>query len=384
MDKSVVKNGDLLKVMTLKSGKFVFSHRFEVNRLMPYLIQANILHATVRDLPILPDMAARLEEEIIRRSIFGTAAIEGNPLKEEEVAKIVSEPDKRESLERADKEIRNLKTAYGYLAKIKVNTGSAFLLEEDQIRLIHSMITHDIVHEQNVPGQYRNHLVRVGDGSHGGVYTPPHILEDIQKLMSEFMLWINSAEVTTLDPIIRVALAHYYFGLIHPFGDGNGRTARLIEAMLMKSSGLTFVPVMLSNYYYRNVDDYFWAFSITRKNREHDVTHFLEFALKGVIESLTEIKDRIIYFIRKFTLRDYFLFLRKEMGLNRRRQDLLMILLDESGPFSFDDLFSVPKFRVLYKSVSQRTAKRDLKALCEQNLLDCKKDQYTLNLRVLG
>jgi len=152
----------------------------------------------------------------------------------------------------------------------------------------------------------------------------------------------------------------------------------------MKSSGFTFVPVMLSNYYYRNVDDYFWAFSITRKNKEHDVIHFLEFVLKGVIESLTEIKDRIIYFIRKFTLRDYYSFLRKETGLNRRRHDLLMILLDESGPFSFDDLFSVPKFRVLYKSVSQRTAKRDLKALCEQKLLNCQKDQYSLNFRVLG
>jgi Fic family protein len=384
MDKSVVKNGDLLKVMTFKSGKFIFSHRFEVNRLMPYLLQANILHTTVRDLPILPDMAARLEEEIIRRSIFGTAAIEGNPLKEEEVAKIISESGKRESLERADTEIRNLKTAYDYLAKIKISTESAFMLEEDQIRYVHSMITRDIIHEQNAPGQYRNHRVKVGDGSHGGVYTPPHIHEDIQKLTREFILWINSPEVTTLDPIIRAALAHYHFGLIHPFGDGNGRTARLIEAMLMKSSGFTFVPVMLSNYYYKHVDDYFLAFSITRKNKEHDVTHFLEFALKGVTESLTEIKDRIIYFIRKFTLREYYTFLRKEMRLNRRRHDLLTILLDESGPFSFDDLFTIPSFRVLYKTVSQRTAKRDLKALCDQKLLNCKKDEYSLNLRVLG
>jgi Fic family protein len=384
MDKSVVKSEDLLKVMTFKSGKFVFSHRFEAAKLMPYLLQANTLHATVRDLPILPDLAARLEEEIIRRSIFGTAAIEGNPLKEEEVAKIISESGKRESLERADTEIRNLKTAYDYLAEIKISTESAFMLEEDQIRYVHSMITRDIIHEQNTPGQYRNHRVKVGDGSHGGVYTPPHIHEDIQKLTREFILWINSPVVTTLDPIIRAALAHYHFGLIHPFGDGNGRTARLIEAMLIKSSGFTFVPVMLSNYYYKHVDDYFWAFSITRNNKEHDVTHFLEFVLKGVIESLTEIKDKIIYFIRKFTLREYYTFLRKEMRLNRRRHDLLTILLDESGPFSFDDLFTIPSFRVLYKTVSQRTAKRDLKALCDQKLLNCKKDEYSLNLRVLG
>lgn len=141
---------------------------------------------------------------------------------------------------------------------------------------------------------------------------------------------------------------------------------------------------MLSNYYYKHVDDYFWAFSAARKNKGHDVTSFLEFVLKGVIDSLTEIKGRIIYFIRKFTLRDYYAFLCKEMKLNRRRHDLLMILLDGSDPFSFDDLFTIPRFRVLYKTVSQRTAKRDLKALCDQKLLNCKENRYILNLRVIG
>jgi Fic family protein len=378
------KDADLVKIMTFKSGKFVFSRRFESDKLTVPLMRANMLRATVQDLPILPNLAATLEEEVIRRSIFGTAAIEGNPLREEEVAKIVTGADKHESMERATQEIRNLKKAYDYLAETEVDVDTAFLLDESRIKEIHSIITSGIIDEKSVPGQYRNHRVKVGDESHGGVYTPPKVLQDIQTLMTQFIEWINSPDVTSLSPMTRAALAHYHLGLIHPFGDGNGRTCRVIEALLMKSSGLTYVPVMLSNYYYTHIDDYFQAFSITRKNKEHDVTHFLEFVLQGVIGSLVEIKDRIIFLIRKFTLRDYYRYLRDNMGLNKRHYDFLNLLLDYPDPFSFNDLYSIVMFRMLYEGVSPRTAKRDLAKMCDLRLLICETDAYRLNFRVLG
>lgn len=137
-----------------------------------------------------------------------------------------------------------------------------------------------------MPGQYRNHIVKVGNADHGNVYTPPKCLADIENLMREFLEWINSDSITSLNPILRAGLAHYNMGLIHPFGDGNGRTARLIEALLMKSSGIRYVPIMLSNFYYAHINEYCRAFSLTRKDKEHTVTTFLEFVLKGVIESL--------------------------------------------------------------------------------------------------
>ena len=379
-----MQDTDLTKIMTFKSGKFVFSRRFDKEELMGPLIEANILRTTVQDLPILPDLAARLEEEVIRRSIFGTAAIEGNPLREEEVAKIVSGADKQDSPERANQEIRNLKKAYDYLAGTKQEGGGTLLLDEKRIKEIHSIITNNIMDDKNMPGQYRNHRVKVGDESHGGVYTPPKVIDDIDRLMAQFTTWINSPEVTSLNPMIRAALAHYHLALIHPFGDGNGRTCRLIEALLMKSSGLTYVPVMLSNYYYTHIDDYFWAFSISRKNKDHDVTHFVRFVLNGVIGSLEEIKDGIIYFIRKFTLRDYYLYLRNKMGLNKRHYEFLNVLLERPGPFSFDDLYNKAVFRTLYKDASPRTARRDLAKMCDLNLLLCERGVYSLNFRVLG
>jgi Fic family protein len=378
MDNNLVK-----KILTFKSGNFVLSRKCNDGELSLPLLQSRILHETVRDLPILPELSAQIEEELIRRSIFGTAALEGNPLTEERVGQIISEPAKEQKMERAEKEIRNLKNAYDSFVRGWQISETSFTLEEDLIRQIHSLITQDIEHEYNVPGQYRNHLVKVGDAEHGGVYTPPKMLADIETLMREFTQWINSEEVLNLDPVMRAALAHYHFGLIHPFGDGNGRTARLIEALLMRLSGMKYIPIMLSNFYYRNMDDYFWAFSKARKNEEHDVTPFVGFVLKGVVESLNEMKGRIIFFIRNFALRDYYAFLRTGRQITQRQHDLLNIASDGLTPFTLGDLFSISPFNVLYRNVSERTARRDLKKLTDEQLLNVTEGKYQLNLRVL-
>ena len=216
-----------------------------------------------------------------------------------------------------------------------------------------------------------------------GCTPPPKNLADVRILMKDFVRWMNGNDVIQLDPVIRGALAHYHLALIHPFGDGNGRTARLIEALIMRRAGIRYAPLMLSNYYYKNIDEYFWAFSKSIKNKEKDVTPFLEIVFKGLCESLEEIKGRITHFIRLFTMRDYFAFLREDRGITQRQHDLLGILLEYLAPFTLNDLYSKPLFRLLYRSVSERTARRDLHKLESMNILTKKNGEYLLNLRAL-
>ncbi|MBW2610632.1 MAG: Fic family protein [Deltaproteobacteria bacterium] len=377
-------NNKVNKIFTFKSGNFIFSRKFSGKKIEISLVKANILYHSVMDLPILPDLSASIREEIIRRSIFGTAALEGNPLTEEKVAQIISKTHKTKQMEKAEKEIRNLKATYDFVRKIKPS-GSVFILSEDMIKKIHSFITKGIKYHDNEPGQYRNVPVKVGDANHGGVYTPPKCLPDIQKIMKEFVIWINSEEVIKLEPEIRSALAHYHLGLIHPFGDGNGRTARIIEAMLLRLAGIKYVPIMLSNFYYRNIDDYFWAFSRARKRKDNDISPFLEFVLDGVINSLYEIKGRITFFIRKFTLRVYYDYIKEKKGITQRQHDFLIMLWDYQKPFTLEDLLNVSPFKVLYRGVSERTARRDLKKLRENNLLYITDDgKFNLNERAIG
>lgn len=376
-------NNTVKKVLTLKSGQFVFSGKFSRRKLDDLLIEEKILYKTVVDLPILPELATRLKEEAIIKSIFSTAAIEGNPLTEERVSEIISEGDVEKRRERAEKEIRNLKSAYDFITSFELSE-SPFELTENIVRKLHCIITKDIKHEHNIPGHYRKNIVKVGDTNHGGIYTPPKILEDVEILMKEFMQWINSKESMGLDPAIRAALAHYHLGLIHPFGDGNGRTARAVEALLLQLAGIKYVSVMLSNFYYRNLDDYFWAFSNSRKHKKNDMTPFLQFVLQGYIECLNEIKEKITFYIRKFTLRDYYANLRKERHITERQHDFLIVLLDYPNPFVLEDLQKTSPLNILYRNVSERTARRDLKKLCGERLLLAQKGKYELNFQVLG
>lgn len=381
MDSNLVR-----KVMTFKSGKFAFSRKYDYQALMPLLIRAEVLHETVEDLPILPSLSAQIEDEIIKRSIFSTAAIEGNPLTEEKVGRIVSSAESHpQTKERAEREIVSLKKAYDFLRKEIRNPDHSYVLSEDIVKAFHSLITSGIAYDDNEPGKYRNHSVKVGDRAHGGVYTPPKIYDDIRTLMGEYINWINSDAVINEKPEIRAALAHFHLASIHPFGQGNGRTARVIEALLLGLAGKKYTAIMLSNYYYRNIDDYYLAFSRSQRNKENNVTPFLEFVLKGVIESMGEIKQKIIYFIRRLSLRDYYQYLRQEKGITARQLELLLLLPDYGNPFTLADLTIVPYFKALYRNASERTARRDLERLTNLGLVRIEqKGIYRLNFEVLG
>ena len=372
------------KVKTLKSGYFTFSQKYDNDHLKDLLSDSRFLYNSIIDLPILPRVFSQLEEEIIRRSIHGTAALEGNPLSEEQVGEIISHSDKTQYTERVEREIVNLEVAYEILRDITPSE-QTYSINEKIIKNIHKVITNNIKSEGNEPGRYRNYSVKVGDKEHGGTYTPPKIYKDIEVLMKECIEFVNCDEIIRLDPVLRAALAHYHFARIHPFGDGNGRTARLIEALLIQVTGIKYFPTMLSNYYYRNMDDYYWAFSLAGKNKENDVTPFLEFVLKGVIESLETIKGRIIGFIRTATLQEYFSNLKSDKQITRRQYYLLNILLKNPYPFSLSDLLDNAPFNILYRNFTERTARRDIKKLQKMNLLNVLKNgTYELNMRVLG
>lgn len=381
-----MNENNFIKIPTFKSGNFVFSGKYDRTKLDPEIYAFKLLHKTVIDLPVLPSWSTHFEEEIIRKSIFGTAALEGNPLSEEDVGKIIGETEKKKSAQRAEQEIINLKKVYEKIRQQQYDSTKPAKLKESLIRILHKDITKDIDYPINVPGSYRNQKVRVGNKDHGGVYTPPKCLPDIQKLMKEFCRWINNEEIMGLDAIVRAALAHYHLGLIHPFGDGNGRTARVIEATLLRLSGIRLVPTMLSNYYYRHIDDYFGAFSLARKNKAYDVTPFITFVLDGAMNALQEIKDGAISFLRLLLMRDYSAFLRNMKSITQRQYDLIEAILN-NAPYAeiiLQDLTNTPPYKTLYRKTSERTARRDLQKLCDLGLLLQEHGKYKLSFTIFS
>lgn len=398
MDKimdNIADNSLVAKVMTFKAGNFPFSRRYDRAKVKPLLLEIMILREAVEKVPILPAYVAHLKKSVIFKSIHSTAALEGNPLSEEQVEELLERGAPIPGKEDFAQEIKNLESTYEFYKLDSIpfvfdsETGQTLPLwiplGEDEIQRMHEMLTEGISHPLNVPGRYREHWVEVGDKTHGGTYKPPKILADIQKLMDAFVQWIHSPGLVKEPPAVRAALAHYHLALIHPFSDGNGRTCRILEAWLLQQEGFHHVPVMLSNYYYQHVDDYYWAFSLCRKNKDHDMTPFVEFMLKGLVASLREAQDSITGFIRVFALRDHFRQLRKSKALSKRLHDLLSLLLDKDLDFTLRDLMETVPYSLLYGDVGERTARRDLARLTEMKLLR-RDDQgrYRLNRRILG
>ena len=149
------------------------------------------------------------------------------------------------------------------------------------------IIINNIDCNESIPGSYRNIRVYVCDEKHGGIYKPPVIHEDIKNLMAKFTEFINSDSMLQTDPLLRAAYAHYYLAMIHPFRDGNGRTSRFIESWLLCKSGFHILALLLSEYYYQNIDMYFSVFSETR--RQKNMTKFFQFFLSGCMNSINTI-----------------------------------------------------------------------------------------------
>jgi Fic family protein len=374
------------KAMTFKAGKVALSRNYESGAIRDDLVRFESLFGALSALPILPNIAAKLDADLIRRSIFGTAAIEGNPLSEERVGEILAEPQPAAGLrERAEQEIVNLGQAYARFAAVPTDKSRApLVVSEDAIREMNRIITAHIDHEHHSPGQYRNIRVEVGAGAHGGKYTPPKALADIKTLMASFIEWLNSDEMLAEGPLVRAFLAHYHLGLIHPFGDGNGRTARLLEAAILTQSGYRFVPQTLSNFYYRNIDDYYAAFRLAEKADGHDVTPFLSFCFRMLTLSIEDIQTRIHWHIRILALQSLYAAYLKDKSITQRQHDLLHILLKHPGKtVTLRDLLRDQQFASLYRTVSEKTARRDLAKLEALEFLRPREGQLTLNYFVL-
>ncbi len=368
-------------LITFKSGKFVFSRKYSAEKTGELMTKAAVLYQIVADLPILPDQRDRLNREILVKSVYSTAATEGNPTNERKVAGIIERTSQAAIDDPSEAEIINLVSAYEFVGQ---TSRSPVMVSEDLIKKLHQAVTRGIGHKHNVPGYYRKEKVQVGSDTGGGAYVPPVVLDDIQNLMKMFTVWLDSPEVCGLNPIVKAALAHYHLALIHPFSDGNGRVSRLTEMMFLKAARLRFVPAMLAGYYYSNISDYYRAFTESEKSGDHDVTPFIEFVLRGHIACLEEIKGKMIGLIRRSALRDHFSRSATKRSISGRQRELLRLLLDHREGFTLGDLARVPPMSLLYKTVCERTARRDLQKLHKDKFLLLNKDgKYVLNERVL-
>jgi Fic family protein len=372
-------------IETFRSGVFTFQIGVDMARIQPLLQRVEDAHARFASVPILPDVATRLEREVVASSVFGTNTIEGGTLTEEETAAIINAEIAREEKE---KRVLNIKNAYSKaesFAEICIhdNTGRpegqglVVGLHEVMLTDLHAIITDGLTHPHNLPGQYRDNqkgrLTKVGDAEHGGVYTLPKCRDDIENLVKAYLDWINSSELSQLSSLIRAPLAHYYFERIHPFWDGNGRVGRVLEAMILKCAGYKHAPFALSRYYLEHIDEYFSVFNLARKaekNKElYPNTVFVEFFLKGMLSVLNLLHDRVNRIIAILLYETSLNAKLQNKEINLRQFTVVNNLLPHGIEHPLSRVQSQAWYQGLYQKLTPKTRARDMKGLVEKGLI---------------
>jgi Fic family protein len=249
----------------------------------------------VQDLPITPSVLAALRETARLFSTHYSTMIEGNRLTQEQVSKVIEEKQHFPGRERDEKEVLGY---YAALEKLERIAETAKTITENHIRTLHALVMAE-GRTRVKPTPYRDGQNVIRDGrTRGIVYMPPEA-KDVPLLMSNLVAWVANSQDSELPAPICAGIAHYEFATIHPYYDGNGRTARLLTTLILHLGGYGLKGLYsLEEYYARDLGAYYDALTIGPSHNyyegraEADITKWVEYFCAGMAESFENVKRR--------------------------------------------------------------------------------------------
>ncbi|MBU0702097.1 Fic family protein [bacterium] len=259
------------------------------NKIVRLLTRISAAREMILNSPLIPKWEVALRREAIIHSAHSSTSIEGNRLSLEQVSDL-SQGREVMATRKDKQEVLNY---LNVLENIENLTKGSSIVEKD-ILSIHRMVTKDTLDNPDDCGAYRNRYVVVANRFTGEVFFRPPQNEDVPILIKDLVAWITSDEAKELDPIIEAGIAHYEFVRIHPFVDGNGRTTRVLAALILYLRGFdTKQFFCLDDYYDSDRLSYYKA--LQGVNQETlDLTNWLEYFVEGINVSIEAVKERVV------------------------------------------------------------------------------------------
>ncbi|MDR1402059.1 MAG: Fic family protein [Puniceicoccales bacterium] len=233
---------------------------------------------TIDELHFSVQLLASLRETSKLLTTHYSTQIEGNALGAEQVKQVIVSDSRFAGRKRDEREVLNYYRALGYVEQI-VREDAAIC--ERKIQTIAMLVNSG----KSQPKPYRDgqNVIR-NSKTNSIVYMPPRAT-DVPQLMASLVAWISENIASKLLPIPIVAgLAHYQFATIHPYFDGNGRTARLLVSWILQKTGYGLKGIYsLEEYYAKNLPAYYLAMNISENHNYYDgradadITPFLEY-----------------------------------------------------------------------------------------------------------
>jgi len=353
--------------------------------------QCESIIQAISSAPVKPESRKEMLAVSLRKGARATTAIEGNTLSEEEVARIDAGENLPTSKEYLQIEVTNVIEALNQIRTEVITEEKAFILSPELIERFNHFVGKDLgEHFQSVPGKFRSpgHNVVVG------AYRPP-AGEDVLPLMVRFCEWMRDTfryeqgKQSFPEQVIQAIVAHVYIAMIHPFGDGNGRTARLIEFYILLRAGLPDIAShILSNHYNDTRQEYYRQ--LDRCVRERDLSTFIRYAVLGFRDGLKGVLDMVQANLLEMSWHKFIydtLDSKKATGKTRaivKRQRTLALELPVDRWLTPDELVvSTGILAKEYATLSPATLMRDLTELERLELIIREKGRYKGNIEIM-
>lgn len=243
---------------------------------------------------ILPKHEVRLRRQALARMTHSSTAIEGNGLDLYQVEALLSHK-KVDASKRDIYEVQNYLNAMRYIDKI---VKEKRVISEQVILHIHKLVTNKTL-PKDESGHYRKGPVYVVRKQFGQIVKVMYTGPDAKKvpiLVASLVSWLQQAEEQKIHPAIAAGIVHQEIAAIHPFTDGNGRTARALATLVLYQRGYDFRRLFaLEDYYNEDRPSYYAAINIgkTYTKRRVDFTPWLEYFVQGFENEITGIKNMV-------------------------------------------------------------------------------------------
>lgn len=260
-----------------------------------HLMQIEGIKESVLALPVTPRVLAALRETARLFSTHYSTMIEGNRLTQDQVARVIGAGQHFPGRERDQDEVKGY---YAALDEVERLAKQHTPVSEKTVQRLHSLVMSG-GRTRVRPTPYRDGQNVIRDaGSQAIVYMPPEA-KDVPKLMRQLVVWVNQQD--DLPVPVRAAIAHYQYTTIHPYYDGNGRTARLLTTLILHLGGYDLKGLYaLEEYYARDLKAYYEALTIGPSHNyylgraEADMTKWVAYFVEGMASSFERVRDQAL------------------------------------------------------------------------------------------
>jgi Fic family protein len=344
----------------------------------------------IAGVPLDKETANNLYKLYLTRGIQATTAIEGNTLTEEQVAKrIEGKLELPPSMAYQGQEVDNILFACNTILR-GMEEGQPVTLDVELIKAFNKQVLTALPLDENVvPGEIRRKPVTVG--SYRGA--PPEDCEYLLEKMCKFLTTESERQLDldlTSKAVLLAIWAHLYLAWIHPFGDGNGRTARLLEFKLLLDGGVPAPAAhLLSNHYNQTRSKYYLELDKASRSGG-DIVSFFSYALFGFVDGLKAQLKYIQLLQHRLIWRDYVhqvLLLKSTRASPRvllRQQELVRALGDGQKPTLASKISELsPALAKAYATKTAKTLTRDINALVKLGLVVKDRDGYRAHIETI-